>query len=1069
MVYDSLVKLTDDSGNDQRHLHLLALQALHGAPDDRYLCLIVDQFEEVFTLCRDEECRKRFIENLLYASPLKGGRVVVILAMRADFYGRCAAYPDLAASVADHQMLVSPLDEEGLRRAIEEPAELVRLNFESGLADRLLEDVLTEPGALPLLQHALLELWKEKSGRYLTFDAYKEIGGIKKAIAHRADSIYESFSYEQQAITQRIMLRLTQPGEGGTYARRRVGFSELLRPGGKETDVKAVVDQLEKARLVTIGLDERENRIVDVAHEALIQGWPRLQQWLDDERDSLRILSKLRDPARDWEENHRDEDYLYRGVWLAEAEKWAKAHPGYLNPHEEAFLKASTERRDKRRQVDARTRRVIAAMGFLAVVFGLVAGALWLTSESRRIEAQRMASLLLADSAQQALQDGDTDLAVTLALYASETPHHPKEVEAVLAEAVYTPGTRRRIAGHTDTVWSVAFGPDGQRALSGSHDGTVRLWDVETGNEIGHRQVYTSAVRSVAFSPDGSTTLSGLEDGRLIVWDTQTGELVKQLYGCDGSAYDVAFSPDGGTFASGCADGRLIVWDVSTWDSTQLEGHKDEIWSIAFSPDSKMILSGSADWELILWSASTKEEIRRFSGHASQVLSVAFSPDDQTALSGSADGTSILWDVTDGSITHQFKDHTNWVWDVAFSPDGETAVTASADGSLILWDVNNGGQIRRFLGHSDEVHSVAFSPDGQRLLSGSRDESLRLWDIYSGESVRTLSGHSGTVSNVIFVPQDDAILSSSYDHRLILWDSESDNAQRFFDGHSAPVRGLAVGPDGLMALSGGGDNDYSLRVWDLENGKEAGTLSGHTNWVTGIAYSPSDGTALSGSHDHSMILWNPSSGEKIHRFEGHSDWVTGVAFRPDGDAALSTSSDGSFILWDVIEHKEIYSDVVSMAGIWSVAFSSDGRKALFGTENGNLVLWDLEGRQEIRRLLSHQCKVWSVAFSPDGHTALSGSEDGNMILWDVESGIEIHRFPEDPDGIASVAFSPDGLTAASGSVSGTIRLWRIDALDALIAWAHGNRYVRDLTCAERERYGVEPLCAEGNIPTAPIP
>jgi signal transduction histidine kinase len=338
----ALLRLMDALAADRRQLHLTTRLALTDAPADRTIALVVDQFEEIFTLCRDEGQRVAFIDNLLYASAIEDGRAVVVLTMRADFYGKCAVYPDLAARITDHQMLVSPMVEEELRQAIERPAQLVGLGFEGGLIETLLRDVEAEPGALPLLQHTLLELWERREGHRLTFAAYREIGRVQGAIAHRAEAIYGGFDAAQQAITRRVMLRLVAPGEGTEDTRRRARKSELLPTGAQAEATEAVIQTLADARLMTTMRDMATGEEqVDVSHEALIRGWPRLREWIDEDRVGLLTHRRLTEAASEWERHDRDESYLYRGARLAEAEEWVETHADDLNPLERKFLDSS--------------------------------------------------------------------------------------------------------------------------------------------------------------------------------------------------------------------------------------------------------------------------------------------------------------------------------------------------------------------------------------------------------------------------------------------------------------------------------------------------------------------------------------------------------------------------------------------------------------------------------------------------------------------------------------------------------------------------------------------------------
>jgi photosystem II stability/assembly factor-like uncharacterized protein/energy-coupling factor transporter ATP-binding protein EcfA2 len=361
-----VLALVDQLGRDERRLHITTRVALRDVSPERRLVVLVDQFEEVFTLCHDEKLRQDLINNLLYASGVAGGQTLVLLTMRADFYSKCAAYPALAAALSDHQLLVGPMTEDELRSAIERPAQLAGCEFEPGLVDTLLRDVLDQPGGLPLLQHALLELWEGRQGRRLTFAAYREIGGVGGAIAHRADSIYAGFDVAQRAITRRVMLRLTQPGEGTEDTRRRAPLAELLPAEGGAAEVEKVIGELADARLLTTSKDERGDETVDVAHEALIQSWPRLRSWIDEDRAILRTHRRLAEAAMEWVRHDQDESYLYRGARLAQVEK-IKGDIAF-SALESEFFQASIDAR----QAERRARRRRRALQMVAVGLALL-------------------------------------------------------------------------------------------------------------------------------------------------------------------------------------------------------------------------------------------------------------------------------------------------------------------------------------------------------------------------------------------------------------------------------------------------------------------------------------------------------------------------------------------------------------------------------------------------------------------------------------------------------------------------------------------------------------------------
>jgi diguanylate cyclase (GGDEF)-like protein/PAS domain S-box-containing protein len=347
--------------DDPHTLHLTVRVALHGGPETRRVVVLVDQFEEIFTLCHDDTLQQALIDNLCHASSVMLGQTVVVLTLRADFYGKCSAYPTLAAALSDHQMLVGPMTEDELQRAIESPAQLAGGELEHGLTEMLLQDVKNQAGALPLLEHALLELWEHREGRRLTVAAYREIGELEGALEQHANTVYKSLSATEQDICQRILLRLTQPGEGTEDTKRRALRKEL----GESDSVDTVIQKLANARLITTEGEEsqaaeadgqrRHEAYVEVSHEALIRGWPMLRGWIDADRESLRIQHRLSNAAREWDAQHQDEAYLYRGLLLEEAEKHAQAHGANLNVLEQEFLKASKTLRTKEKRKEQRS------------------------------------------------------------------------------------------------------------------------------------------------------------------------------------------------------------------------------------------------------------------------------------------------------------------------------------------------------------------------------------------------------------------------------------------------------------------------------------------------------------------------------------------------------------------------------------------------------------------------------------------------------------------------------------------------------------------------------------------
>ena len=357
----ALAELIAEFQKNEKTLHLIARQTLPEDAPELRLVILVDQFEEIFTLCHRDDLREAFIRNLLYAAKVAQGQTLVVLTMRADFYAKCAANAELAAAFSDHHVLIGPMTEDELRRAIEKPAQLVGCELETGLVDLLVQDVRHQPGRLPLLQDALMELWHKREGRKLTVKAYHEIGKVEGALQRRADVILNAFSQAEQELCRRTFLRLTQPGEGTEDTKRRASMQELLSLSGESPAEENIVQKLADASLLTTEGDlSRKDAFVEVAHEALIRSWPQLRKWIDADRAGLRTRTRLTEAANDWKNAGRDPGYLYTGARLAVAEEWAGLHPGEASIDEAEFLRCSREAQKQREKTELEAAQTLA-------------------------------------------------------------------------------------------------------------------------------------------------------------------------------------------------------------------------------------------------------------------------------------------------------------------------------------------------------------------------------------------------------------------------------------------------------------------------------------------------------------------------------------------------------------------------------------------------------------------------------------------------------------------------------------------------------------------------------------
>jgi WD40 repeat protein len=501
------------------------------------------------------------------------------------------------------------------------------------------------------------------------------------------------------------------------------------------------------------------------------------------------------------------------------------------------------------------------------------------------------------------------------------------------------------LTGHTEHISVVAFSPDGKRALSGSGDNTLKLWDTEMGRAIRTLTGHTDYISGVAFSPDGKRALSGSRDDTLKLWNVETGREIHTLTGHTVSPI-LAFSPNGKQALSRSGDDTLKLWNIETGREIHtLTGHTSYISAITFSPDGKQALSGSYDNTLKLWDVETGREIRTFTGHTGSVTAVAFSPDGKWVLSDSNDYALKLWNIETGQVIHTLTGHTSYVRDITFSLDSKRALSGSQDNMLKLWNIETGHEIRTFIGHTDDVIAVAFSPDGRLALSGSY-QTLKLWNVEMGYEIRTLTGHTHWVNAVAF------------------------------------------SPDGKQALSGSLDN--MLKLWDVETGHEISTLTGHTNSITAIVFSPDGKRALSGSDDGTLKLWNVKTGHEIRTFTGLSWFINAIAFSPDSKLALSGSSGNYMItLWEVETGRETRSLTGHTNDVLAVAFSPDGQLALSGSRNGHIHLYNIETGKTVAQIVDFDNGEW-ITITPEGYytASLNGAKHLNVRIGNQVYGID---------------------------------------------------------------------------------
>jgi WD40 repeat protein/class 3 adenylate cyclase len=1062
--------LMDDLMQDPRSLTLFLARG-HAK---LHTLLVVDQFEELFTLCRDEFEREAFIDNLLTTLNQSEGNITLILTLRADFYAHLAQYPELRDAVAKQQEYIGPMTMEELRRAIEEPARRGHWTFEPGLVDLILRDVGDEPGALPLLSHALLETWKRRAGHTLTLKGYADAGGVRGAIAHTAESVYQNLSFEEQTVARNIFLRLTELGEGTEDTRRRASLEELISQAENADEARSVLNTLAEARLITLGEDTGE-----VAHEALIREWPTLREWLTQDRESLRLHRHLTEAAHEWELLERDTGALYRGSHLAQAREWAVLHPNRLNAGESTFLDASNEleqhearerEEQQRRELEAaqkladtehrsakqlrRRALYLAGVLTLTIIATLIAGffAYRANVNFTHSEAER----LTAEANNLMLTHGDTNLIALLTIRSLNMDYTPTG-DAILADVTTLELPPRELRGHTADVWGADFSPDGKYLVTGSSDRTARLWDLATGETIRVFSRSRGSLEGVAFSPDGKYMLTAnTQDNTASLWDVASGQEMQVFSGHTATVVDVKFSPDGKYIVTASEDSTARIWDVATGQTVHaLTGHSDFITRLAVSPDGKYVVTGSGDRTARLWDASTGKQVRLFD-HPGVIGAVAYSPDGNYFATGCEDLVVRLWEASTGQVLREFLG--GEVLGIEFSPDGRFLLTGGSDRTALLWDLATGETVRSFTGHTAAIQTVTFSPDGHQIATTSNDRIVRLWTLQTASLGMQFVGHKAPVNQASFSPDGKHIVTSSLDGTARIWNTLTGQTIVTLTGHTNELNGAIFSPDGKMALTT--SKDGTARLWDAVNGKELRRLEGHTDELRMAAFSPDGKYMVTTSWDGTARVWDPRTGETklIYTNQGPGN-VNRVAFSPDGKTVATTGDDGTARIWDPLTGKDLMIFKGHTDRVTGVAFSPDGKYLVTCSFDGSVRLWEVSSGKEIRRFAGHRNGSFSAAFSPDGKFVLTSSgRDETARLWDVMTGREVRRFS---GPITSAVFSPDGKYILTGSEDSTARLWLTDLQDTIRAVC--TTLTRDLTPEERIQFNISdqgPTCPE---------
>jgi WD40 repeat protein/uncharacterized caspase-like protein/energy-coupling factor transporter ATP-binding protein EcfA2 len=985
--------------------------------------LVIDQFEELFTLTSNVH-RDRFLALIFGALQYAGDRFKVIITLRNDFMASCLEIPELGEKVKQAPIFIpSYLTESEYRQIITAPATRVGLSVQSELVDVLVEEVLVEKGALPLLEFTLEQLWENRDRGSLSLKMYREkIGGIKKVLQDRADLVYQGLTEPQQECAEWIFTQLVSLGEGQEDTRRRRNLSELVIPKYSQELINATLDILRESRLIVMSNQDGDlitNRqaeskpkgkeetlqplqlslnsevTVEIAHEILIRNWQQLRWWLDENREQIRLRERIEEKAAEWKVNQQKTDYLLRGAALAQAEEFYIKYADELSVKSQEFIAGCIEerdrqkRREKRQLVQARiVTGIIGILGLGAVGLGTIT---YQQAQKTQIEALNSQ----AESFLKSNQQLEALMAATQAgrlLSQKNIYDNSLKMETVIRlNYILSQVTERNRINHDTPIKKISFSLDGKTIAAASNEeerweqneGKITLWKTDG------TKITSLPGDSVSFSPDGKMITAASNEGEITLRKTDGAKITSLL------GDSVSFSPDGTMIATisrkdilSREEDIITFWKFDGTKVNKVNTYYFNGDSVIFSPDGKSIavinnsnsyVNNGYQGVVELWNLDLASK-KILQGHKSEVNTISFSPNRKHLASAGNDGTVKLWDL-DGKEIRTLSQHKDNVLSVSFHPNGNIIASASYDGEIQLRNID-GTEIETINAHAGAINNISFSPEGDTLVSASDDATIKFWNINNDNATVSKKLKTESVRGVSFSPDSNVMVISKGSGAVELWKRDG----TFLNVLNKPDRDS---PEVLVTNY----NNSEIIVIGYENGiielrEKNGALKQRFNVaissgkieVLNFYLKSNDRILIAVSQDKNITLRELNKFE-IKTLKGHSETVRDIKFSPDGKTVVSAGDDKNIKLWR-LDGSEIATFRGHNGIIRSVNFSPDGKTVVSAGDDKNIKLWRLDG-SEIATFRGHNGIIRSVNFSPDGKTLASLSWDNTVILWNI--------------------------------------------------------------------------------------
>lgn len=994
--------------------------------------VVVDQAEELFTMTTRPEQTADFLDLVASASP---NGVRWLLTIRADFIHQLMLHPGMGRRLEQALVLIPPLQHHEISAAVSGPAEGVGVDVSPELIAEITHDVGARPALLPLMQYALTDSFERLQGSLLDVAQYHEAGGISGTLARRADSILDSLGDEGQDAARRILLRLVTVTDEGEGVRRRVPRDELAGPAIPDAVIDDLTKSLGAVRLITFDRDPATGTpTVEIAHESLLEEWPRLRQWVDQARDDLLIERRLNLALSEWEDADRDPGLLLSGGRLVSMEEWAGQTAGIeLTSNQRQYLAISRTHEDSEdRRRRRRKRLTTTAAGAATAVIVSLAVAAFVSQQNAR-SSERANEILGLVAGSTANLDLDPELSILLALEAVERSGN--EVARDVQEALHAAVLESRLLArldhggegiahvsptgetfvssgptgntvvirrldtleevatltHDDAVGDAVYDAAGDRIATTSLDGSLVIWDAATGNELWAVQAREQP-RIPAFSRDGNLVAASTLSGAVLVWDPATGEKVLDLGPITGvgDTRNLEFSPDDALLAIASDDGAQ-VWSTETGELVGTLADDQYTFDVGFTPDGRFLLT-SGEGGVEIWETETWQSVNTYSGHETDVWDFQISRDGTTIASSGISEVQ-LWDLASLETKTSLTGHVGTVDGIDLTPDGSTLVTSSTDDKTTrLWDVTPTGhhELWGFPKDEDSYPFLAVGPDGKALMAGPEAGDLVVRDLPDFAEARSFSVPPD-VFDVAYSPDRDLVMTAGEESGVQMFTPEGTHIRTLMNDDALRV---AIAPSGMVA-AGMVEESRGVYTWAAPYDQPPRHWADSYPWS--LAFHPHQPLlAMSLQADDTRVVvevWNVLSGELVATIPGQVGTpIVHLEFSSDGEELVTTDVAGSSTVWDTEEFAPKASaltrprDDVLRGALDPVR----PEHAIVGWE-GTLRIWNRLTGEEVLALPTNGL-AGRVAYSPDGRYVIIGTPNGYAVyVRDVHELAELAR------------------------------------------------------------------------------